>query len=646
MATYITPKTDWQPTDYFTPTDYNRIKNNLVYVNDIYNELYGHYEFNPGADIGSQAFYKASKFNMFEECVEKLQRSGVIYTFGERSYYEDNGRMPDYNQLNRLEKCIAAYANVDVDVSGVTVSPSVAGFKNKASALPKSNVQKLTATVSPQQAFNKNVSWTSNDTSVATVDNNGNVSLTTKGGVAYITATTEDGGFTDTATIYSVIKADSLTIRGDIELEVGNTLNIAPQVSYAPADANYLTIEYSSSNDNIFTVNSQGVITAAAVGNATLTITLTQAYPDDPNPYVITATKQVLVREVYVPVESITIEPSSIIMGKNSSATLTATVTPANATEQSITWISSSSGTVAIKKQNGLTCTINSKTSIGTVTITARSSDGTHSATCKVTVKLVSNGTMLNGKVIGFAVVQYNHSNIMAVMPYYFIPVDLDDFTKTISYGNGGAYKGTYPCSNLFQAVTKFKENVLSEPFQSKLSGCKKYCIKEVSSGSKSFNYEGFSCIVPSLTELGGSLPKFDKIDTFDTGYKGVPACGAYYCNGRNPITDEFIYDFELITRSSKMSRVYAARPNGSHIESIEYRPSDKVIQFYKPLIYINPNIKVFNVEYENMGYVIDWNNTDDSIYVKDIEEIAGDYATTVYICDPPDEIRQQLGVL
>lgn len=58
----------------------------------------------------------------------------------------------------------------------------------------------LTATVAPADASNKNVSWESSNTSVATVDANGKVHAVASG-TAVITVTTEDGGFTDTCTV-------------------------------------------------------------------------------------------------------------------------------------------------------------------------------------------------------------------------------------------------------------------------------------------------------------------------------------------------------------------------------------------------------------------------------------------------------------
>jgi len=66
--------------------------------------------------------------------------------------------------------------------------------------LTEGDVTVLHATVNPSNASNRNVYWTSSDTSVATVDNAGKVTAV-KRGTALITVTTEDGNKTATCTI-------------------------------------------------------------------------------------------------------------------------------------------------------------------------------------------------------------------------------------------------------------------------------------------------------------------------------------------------------------------------------------------------------------------------------------------------------------
>lgn len=66
--------------------------------------------------------------------------------------------------------------------------------------LTEGESSKLSATVNPNNATNKNVTWSSSDTSVATVDANGNVTAK-KVGTATITVTTTDGNKTSTCTV-------------------------------------------------------------------------------------------------------------------------------------------------------------------------------------------------------------------------------------------------------------------------------------------------------------------------------------------------------------------------------------------------------------------------------------------------------------
>ena len=75
----------------------------------------------------------------------------------------------------------------------MTVSPSTA-------TVAVSGTQALTATVAPATATNQNVTWSSSDTDVATVDDDG-VVTGVSAGTATITATTVDGGFTDTCSV-------------------------------------------------------------------------------------------------------------------------------------------------------------------------------------------------------------------------------------------------------------------------------------------------------------------------------------------------------------------------------------------------------------------------------------------------------------
>ena len=105
-----------------------------------------------------------------------------------------------------------ATCNITVESTNINVE-NISLDKKQATIKIGGNIQ-LTATVTPDNATNKNVSWESSNTAVATVDDNGYV-MAKSVGTATITAKTEDGGKTATATI---------TVEKEITDEQGPTI--------------------------------------------------------------------------------------------------------------------------------------------------------------------------------------------------------------------------------------------------------------------------------------------------------------------------------------------------------------------------------------------------------------------------------------
>lgn len=137
------------------------------------------------------------------------------------------------------------------------------------SELSVGDTLKLTATVSPSNAENKNVKWSSSDSSIATVDSNGNIKGI-KSGVATITATTEDQNKTTICTINVVSnKVTGISLdKTSYILNVGDSLAITPKIT--PSTAKNTNYTITSSNSDIVSVN-EDIIHANKEGEVTLT---------------------------------------------------------------------------------------------------------------------------------------------------------------------------------------------------------------------------------------------------------------------------------------------------------------------------------------------------------------------------------------
>ncbi len=158
-------------------------------------------------------------------------------------------------------------AQTNVPVTGVTLSQTEL-------SLTEGNTAQLTATVKPDDATNKNVTWSSDDTSVATVDATGKVTAVSAG-TATITVTTVDQS--KTATCEVTVTAAPVPVSGvslnkdSTSLTVGDTETLTATVK--PEDATNKAVTWTSSNSTVATVDQNGVVTAVAPGTATITVT-------------------------------------------------------------------------------------------------------------------------------------------------------------------------------------------------------------------------------------------------------------------------------------------------------------------------------------------------------------------------------------
>ena len=138
--------------------------------------------------------------------------------------------------------------------------------------LYEGETKQLTATIQPENTTDKTVTWSSNNTSVATVDQNGLVTAVSTG-TATITVTTSNGVSNGTNIQVKAIEPTSITINENtgeiIPLYVGDTYQLSATV--LPENAGNKTVRWSSDDNNIARVSSSGLVKAMGEGYVNIT---------------------------------------------------------------------------------------------------------------------------------------------------------------------------------------------------------------------------------------------------------------------------------------------------------------------------------------------------------------------------------------
>ena len=268
----------------------------------------------------------------------------------------------------------------------------------------------LSATVSPSDATDQGVSWSSSNAGVATVTNKGLVTAISKG-TAMIRAFAGGKSAKCVVTVsQKPIAVSSIKLNlTSLALTKGKSQTLIATVT--PADATDGTVSWTSSDPNVASVDSKGKVTATGNGSATITAKA----GDQEATCAVTVT---------VPVESISLNKTKLTLNKGDRETLVATVKPNDATEQTVNW-SSSDLSVATITTNGMVIAMGG----GKATITARI--GYESASCEITVKVPVKYVMLSQNSLTL------NEGESVTLKATVIPDDADNKTVTWSTSDG-----------------------------------------------------------------------------------------------------------------------------------------------------------------------------------------------------------------
>ena len=292
-----------------------------------------------------------------EHGILEVKASGTVYVIAKANGITSNAKEV---------KCVSSEDVVPVvDISLSTTEYKIAVGKSQRIA------RTLIGPVDPNSAgattlspTNQTLIWTSSDESVATVDENGYVTGVANG-TATITMVTDDQGIdgpltrTVTVTVYTLKNPTSWSLTTSVPTEGGLRVNSSVQVIVNVGEEEDNSAEFTSSNEEIATVDEKGNVTGIAEGTVTITVKS-----------LVDATKVETIEITFANKEEVTKPESIVITGEeemyvNYEQRLMYTVFPSTAL-QSVTW-SSNNESVATVDENGVVKAL----STGTVRIKA-----------------------------------------------------------------------------------------------------------------------------------------------------------------------------------------------------------------------------------------------------------------------------------
>jgi len=312
-----------------------------------------------------------------------------------------------------VKKIVGAYVQT-VNVSGISLNQSSLDINVLGTAA-------LTAMVAPTDASNKRVTWSSNNAAVAKVDSSSGLVTGVSAGTAIITATTEDGGLTANCTVtvkaniasialtkltyddstdvaatsgiynvegvkypFSGLKPLHMTIKGT-NFEATKIYNYTISIngtSFTKADSalgselssgtviDFARPEYLADGNYVYTIAVMDGASQVAAASFTLSISGTPIY-----------------------VTGVSLNRQSTSLTAGGTTTLTASITPNNATNKKVTWSSDKATVATVDASTGLVTAVGA----GSATITATTEDGVKTAKCTINVSLNVTGTLKYG---------------------------------------------------------------------------------------------------------------------------------------------------------------------------------------------------------------------------------------------------------
>lgn len=251
----------------------------------------------------------------------------------------------------KLAKCTVIVKPIEV---------SSISFNNGNIYLSPNGSYQITATIMPDNAFDKSVTWSSSNTTVATVDSKGYVVGKAPGTSTIIAKTTNNKSTYCLVTVLP-ITVDRVSLNtNSVAMDEGETCQLIATVS--PNNATDKSLSWSTDDNSVATVSNNGIVTAISGGTAEITVKTSNGK---------TAKCQVNVHQKIMPT-SIEVLPVRLTLVKGNYYDLNSKVLPANAEDKTIMWTSNNSSAVSVDNDGRVTAKKSGQSAI----ITAKTTNG------------------------------------------------------------------------------------------------------------------------------------------------------------------------------------------------------------------------------------------------------------------------------
>jgi len=255
------------------------------------------------------------------------------------------------------------------------------------SSLTVGETKQFTAEVLPADAVNKTVSWSSSNTTVATVDSNGLVTAKTAGSTT-ISVKTVDGNKTAN---YNVTVTEPIIPVETISINMNSSILLTEEpieitFAYTPQNASIQDVKWVSSKTSVASisnVNGKYYLNPVAEGQTTITLSVKNSAMGQ----ALSTSKAVTITPEIKQIENISITTNfdDVFVG-DPDLELTYTFAPENATIQNVSWTSSDTSVASIYEENGKFYLKPLKAGATEITVSAKNSAMTHAKTDSKTI--------------------------------------------------------------------------------------------------------------------------------------------------------------------------------------------------------------------------------------------------------------------